>query len=65
MEVDKYRARAAELHARSELEQDPQVAATLKTIAECFNALAGTPTLPIEFFDFPRKYMFPRDPYKK
>ena len=65
MANEKYRARAAELLDQSKLEQDPEVAATLATVAECFKALADTPTMPLEFFDFPRKNMFPHDPYKK
>jgi hypothetical protein len=40
MANEKYRARAAELLDQSKLEQDPEVAATLATVAECFKALA-------------------------
>lgn len=64
MANEQYRARGAELLHKSKLQQDPEVAATLETIAECFKALADTPTLPIEF-ELPRKHMFPSDLYKK
>ena len=65
MANEQYRARATELLDQSKLEQDSEVAAMLETVAECFRALADVPTLPLEFFDFPRKNMFPHDPYKK
>jgi hypothetical protein len=48
MMADDYRARAAELLARSKVERDPEVAELLETIAESFQTLADTPTLPIE-----------------
>jgi hypothetical protein len=54
MATDDYRARAAELLARSKLERDPEVADLLETIADGFQQLADTPPLPIEF-NFPPK----------
>lgn len=57
MAVDQYRARASELLAQSKIEQDPEVAAMLETVAACFQRLADTPALPVEF-EFPRKGMF-------
>jgi len=53
-----YRARASELLAQSKIEQDPEVAAMLEAVAACFQQLADTSTLPIEF-ELPRKGMFP------
>jgi hypothetical protein len=54
MAADDYRARAAELLARSKLERDPEVADLLETIARGFHQLADSPTLPLEF-NFPPK----------
>ena len=62
MAEDQYRARAAELRAQSELEQNPEAADLLKILAGCFQHLADTPTLPIEF-ELPRKLLFPPDPF--
>ena len=62
MAPDQYRARAAELRAQSKIEQDPEVAAMFEAVAACFQQLADTPTLPIEF-ELPRKQLFPRDPF--
>ena len=62
MAEDQYRARAAELRAQSELEQKPEAADLLKILAGCFQHLADTPTLPIEF-ELPRKRLFPPDPF--
>jgi hypothetical protein len=62
MAQDQYRARAAELFVQSKLEQDPQTAAMLETVAACFRQLADTPTLPIEF-ELPRHGVFPTDRY--
>jgi hypothetical protein len=62
MTESQYRARAAELREQSEFHQDPVAADLLKTLAGCFQQLADTPTLPIEF-EFPRKRLFPRDPF--
>ena len=55
---EKYRARAAELREQSKLVQDPQVAALLEGIADCFQQLANTSSPPI-VFEFPRKGLFP------
>ena len=49
---------------QSKLEQDPEVAETLEAVAECFQQLADSPPLALEF-EFPRDGLFPRDPYKK
>jgi hypothetical protein len=62
MAEDQYRARAAELRAQSELEQNPEAANLLKILAGCFQQLADKPTLPIEF-ELPRKRLFPPDPF--
>jgi len=64
MAQQQYRARAAELLAQSKLEQDPEVAQTLRTVAACFQQLADASTLPLEF-DIPRGLLFPRDPFKQ
>jgi len=50
--------RAAELRDLSQLEQDPEVAALLEGIADCFQQLANTFSPPI-VFEFPRKRLFP------
>jgi hypothetical protein len=62
MAEDQYRARATELLAQSKLEQDPEVAAMLEAVGVCFQQLADTPTLSIDF-ELPRKGMFFRDRY--
>jgi hypothetical protein len=62
MAQEQYRARAAQLHAQSKLEQDPERAALMENVAACFQQLADTPTLPIEF-EFPRERMFPHYPF--
>ena len=59
-----YRARAAELLAQSKLEPDPEVAETLEAVAECFQQLADSPPLAVEF-EFLRQGLFLPDPYKK
>ena len=64
MAEKEYRARAAELRAQSNLERDPEVAETLEAVAECFQQLADSPPLAVEF-EFPRTGLFARDPYKK
>jgi len=64
MAAQEYRARAAELLERSELEQDPEVAETLKTVAACFQQLADAAPLPLEF-EFQRSGLFVQDPFKK
>lgn len=64
MAAQQYRARAVELLAQSELEHDPEVAETLRTLAECFRQLADAAPLPLEF-EFPRSGLFLRDPFKK
>jgi hypothetical protein len=46
------------------LERDPEVAETLEAVAECFQQLADSPPLAVEF-EFPRTGLFARDPYKK
>ena len=65
MAATEYGARAAELHAQAKLEQDPEVAEMLETVASCFDQLADTPAIAVEFFEFPRGRLFPRDPFKK
>ena len=62
MAPDQYRARAAELRARSKIEQDPEVAAMFEIVAASFQQLADTPTLPIEF-ELPSNQLYPRDPF--
>jgi hypothetical protein len=62
MAEDQYRARASELLAQSKIEQDPEVAAMLEAVAACFQQLADTPTLPLDF-EFPRKGMLPGNRY--
>ena len=62
MVVDQYRARAAELLARSKTEPDEDTAAMLESVATCFQQLADTPALPVEF-EFPRKPVFPHYPF--
>jgi len=64
MAEKEYRARAAELHEQARLEQDPEVAETLEAVAECFQQLADSPPLALEF-EFPRQGLFHRYPYKK
>ena len=64
MAEKEYRARAAELLAQSKLERDPEIAQTLQVVAECFQQLANSPPLALEF-EFPRKGLLLRDPYKK
>ena len=59
MAETEYRARAAELLARSRLEQDPQVAETLEAVAVCFQQLADCPPLAVEF-EFPHQGLFAR-----
>ena len=59
-----YRARAAELLARAKLERDPEVAETLEVVAECFQQLADSPPLALEF-QFPREGLLLPNPYKK
>jgi hypothetical protein len=44
MAADDYRARAAELLARSKVERDPEVAELFETVAGGFQQLADTPT---------------------
>ena len=63
MAVDQYRARAAELLARSKTEPDEDTAAMLEAVATCFQQLADTPALPVEF-EFPRKPVFPHYPFR-
>jgi len=62
MANDHYRARAAEVLAQSKVEQDPEVVAMLEAVAGCFQQLADTPALPVDF-EFPRGGLF--DPFKK
>ena len=62
MAEEQYRARASELLAQSQIEQDPDVAAMLEMIAACFQQLADTPTLPLDF-ELPRKGIFGPDRY--
>lgn len=64
MAEKEYRARAAELFAQAKLEQDPEVAETLEAVAECFQQLADSPPLAMEF-EFPRQGLLLPDPYKK
>jgi hypothetical protein len=55
MAADEYRARAAELFARSKLESDPELADLFEDIAGGFQQLADTPALPIESLNFAPK----------
>jgi hypothetical protein len=52
MATDDYRARAAELLARSKLERDPEVADLLESVSGAFQQLADSPTLPIDRLNF-------------
>jgi hypothetical protein len=63
MAVDQYRARAAQLLARSKTEPDEDAAAMLEAVATCFQQLADTPALPVEF-EFPRKPTWPHYPLR-
>jgi hypothetical protein len=63
MATDQYRARAAELLAQSKLEPDEDTAAMLEAVATCFQQLADTPAPPIDFFELPRKRLFPHYPF--
>ena len=47
MAQEQYRARAAQLHAQSKLEQDPERAALMENVAACFQQLADTPLFPL------------------
>jgi hypothetical protein len=64
MANDNYRARAAEVLAKSKVEQDPEVVAMLEEVAACFRQLADTPAPPVDF-QFPRAGLFARYPYSK
>jgi len=62
MAPDQYRARAVELLAQSRLEQDPEVAAMLEAVAECFQQLADTEAPPVQF-EVPRSLYTRRFPF--
>ena len=44
-------------------EPDEDTAAMLEAVATCFQQLADTPAPPIDFFELPRKRLFPHYPF--